>query len=591
VNSKTDEIRGAAETPLLEVQKVKVHLRAEDGIVPAVDGVDLVVQAGECVGIVGESGSGKSTLGRAIAGLLPNLEFARLSGEINFAGESVTQMPAEKLRAFRRHRSFSMVFQDPLTYLNPTRVVAAQLAEALTHLPGRRAVRSRSLELLSQVGLQPPEHVLDLYPHELSGGMRQRVLIAIALALEPRLLVADEPTTALDATVQYQVVETLRRLNSERNLSLLIITHDFGLVAEMCERVYVMRAGKIVETGDVHSIFSAPRMPYTRNLVEAVRYLRKERRVASCNPSALEPANAAAFEATSSVPPPIIATKGVSKSFSGRAFGLWSRKVNRAVREVSLDIRAGETLAIVGESGSGKSSLARMLLGLARPSAGEILYDGKSMRDLSRSEMRVFRKSVQPVFQDPGSSLNPRMRVATTLGKVLVRHGMATRADLDLRIAALLESVGLVPPARFVDRYPHQLSGGQQQRIAIARSMAAHPRLIVADEPLSSLDVSVQAQILDLLMKLKREHQLALVLISHDLNLVQAVADRVIVMYLGQVVERGNATDVLTSPQHAYTRSLLAAKLSIEPRVRRARDTGTPGMAASSAPLSPTNAP
>jgi peptide/nickel transport system ATP-binding protein len=583
-------MRSGAAPPLLEVRQVKIHLKADDGVVPAVDGVDLVVRPGECVGIVGESGSGKSTLGRAIAGLLPNLEFAHLSGEIKFAGDSVTQMPAERLRAFRRHRSFSMVFQDPLTYLNPTRIVAAQLAEALTHLPGRRAVRTRSLELLSQVGLQPPERVLDLYPHELSGGMRQRVLIAIALALEPRLLVADEPTTALDATVQYQVVETLRRLNTERNLSLLVITHDLGLVAELCERVYVMRAGKIVETGDAHSIFNAPRMPYTRSLVEAVRHLRKERQIAATEAQPV-PSKIVASEARPSAPPPIIATQSVSKCFSGRAFGIWSRKVNRAVREVSLEICAGETLAIVGESGSGKSSLARMLLGLARPSAGEILYDGKSMRDLSRSEMRAFRKSVQPVFQDPGSSLNPRMRVATTLGTVLVRHGMAMRADVDLKIAALLESVGLVPPERFADRYPHQLSGGQQQRIAIARSMAPRPRLIVADEPLSSLDVSVQAQVLDLLMQLKREHQLALVLISHDLNLVQAVADRVIVMYLGEVVESGNARDVLTSPQHAYTRSLLAAKLSIEPRAKRANVAGTPDVAASQVPLSPAGAP
>ncbi len=459
-------------------------------------------------------------------------------------------MGAAELRSLRRRGGFSMVFQDPLSHLNPThahrpRRSPKRCARASTGT--RRA--TRVAELLREVGLPDAARVRRArYPHELSGGMRQRVLIAIALASEPRLLFADEPTTSLDATVQLQVLETLRRLHRERNMAL----RDHHPRSRPGRRA--LRPGLC---HDRRSVRRRRRRVHPVRLAATPLHRQAHRRGAAA-PAARRPCMT-----------PILSGRAVTKSFVGARRQGWRRETIRAVDAVDLDVHEGETLAVVGESGSGKSTLARVLLGLSAPTSGEVLFRGRPTTALTRQDRHVFRREIQPVFQDPAASLNPRMRIETTLAHVLLRHRLATAQTLRTVIIAQLEAVGLVPGDHYLGRYPHELSGGQQQRVAIARALAVRPKLLIADEPLSSLDMSVQAQVLDLLIELRRRFHLGLVLISHDLNVVETIADRIAVMNLGKIVETGATVDVMRCPQHVYTRTLLNARLVADPRLAR----------------------
>jgi peptide/nickel transport system ATP-binding protein len=495
----------------------------------AIEDVTLEIQRGEIVCVVGESGSGKSVAASALMGLLPRgLSIAR--GAAWFAGEDVAAMSRARLRDLRG-REVSMIFQEPLSALNPLMKIGAQIEELFeAHGVFRGAQgRARILDLFAYVDLPDPRRLVDAYPHQLSGGQRQRVVIAMALALEPRLILADEPTTALDVTTQAQVLALLRRIREEKGASILFVTHDFGVVADFADRVIVMQSGRIVEEGPVERILADPQRDYTRKLVAAVPRL---------TPARLPPPE----------PETVLAVDGVTKTYSGRGV--------RAVDHVTLSVRRGETLGVIGESGSGKSSLGRMIVRLIEPDAGHVLFRGTDMTALARRDFREARKALQMIFQDPLSSLNPRKRVRTILTDGPAAHGVA-RADAEKRAADLLSVVGLNASA--LDRFPHEFSGGQRQRIGIARALMLDPEVIVADEPVSALDVSVQAQVLDLLNDLQSRMKLALVFITHDLRVAAQLCHSVAVMQRGVVVEQGPTAEVFANPRHDYTKRLLAA--------------------------------
>ncbi len=505
---------------MLSIQGLSVALPPGADRVLAVDGVSLTVGAGEIVCVVGESGSGKSVMAGAILGLLPR--GLRPSGAIGFAGADLLRATPAAMRAVRGAR-IGMVFQEPMTALNPVMRVGEQVAEVFrVHglVPGNRVAG-----LLDAVGLPDPARLLRAYPHTLSGGQRQRVVIAMALALEPALLIADEPTTALDVTTQKQVLALIRDVQRRRGMGVLFITHDFGVVAEIADRVAVMRQGVVVEQGTATDVLSQPQHAYTRALIAAV-------------PDA------------SRVPrPPVTAPVLLRLTDVGRAFG-----ATQAVDGVSLDIRQGETLGVVGESGSGKSTLARCVVGLVPADRGSIDYGGTELRGLSRAGWAPIRRRIGMVFQDPFASLNPRRTVGSIVAEGLRAHRVP---DRDARVAALLARVHLDPTA--ARRYPHEFSGGQRQRIGIARALALEPALLIADEPVSALDVSVQAGILALLEELRTELGLAMLFITHDLRVAAQVCDRVAVMQAGRVVETGPTQDVFARPSHVYTRTLLAS--------------------------------
>ncbi|GAB3622629.1 ABC transporter ATP-binding protein [Mariniluteicoccus endophyticus] len=517
-------------------------LRVTYGTTTAVAGVSLDVRAGEVLGVVGESGSGKSTIGLAALGLLPPT--ARVSGEVLVGDHEMVGLP-ERAREGVRGGEIAMVFQDALAALNPYRTVGQQIADAhrLRHPVSAAAARARAVEMLGRVGLSDPETQVERYPHEFSGGMRQRAMIAMAVVNEPRVLIADEPTTALDVTVQGQVLQLLRELVDDLGMAMLLVTHDLGVVAETADRVAVMRGGEVVETGPVAQVFTQTAHPYTRALRDAT-------------PRIDVPA-----------PPPravdddvVLRLTGVSKTFRSRR-GLLGRGVEtRAAQDVSLEVRRGETVALVGESGSGKSTVSRIALRLVDPDAGRIEFRGQDITGWSQTRLRPQRRHMAMIFQDPYSSLNPRHRVGQILGRAARVHGLDASPS---RIAGLLEQVGLDPA--YAERYPHQFSGGQRQRIGIARALATQPSLLIADEPVSALDVSIRAQVMDLLARLRDEENLALLLVSHDLSVVKSVADRVAVMRAGQIVEQGTVAEVYGQPQEAYTRGLLAAVPSLVP--------------------------
>ena len=541
--------------PLLSVSDLRVGFATEGGLLQAVDGVSFELAPGEVLAIVGESGSGKSVTAQTIVGLTgsPN---TRIEGSIRLGGAELVGAGERELQEVRGER-VGMVFQDPMTSFNPVYRIGRQLTEAMpTHRPevSKAAARARAIELLDSVGLPSPERQVDRYPYELSGGMRQRAMIAMALMLEPEILIADEPTTALDVTIQAQILELLRRLNRERGLATILITHDFGVVAEMADRVLVMHEGRIVERGGLDEVFYSPRDPYTRKLLGAVVRLDRA--------PPLRPSRGEA---------PLLEVSGLVKHFPVKRGLLIDREVDRvrAVDGVSFSVARGETLGLVGESGSGKSTLARTVLQLLEPTSGSVRFDGREVAGLSRRQMRPLRAQMQIVFQDPYASLNPRKRIGQIVGEPLRIQGTLSGRELRARVHELLERVGL--SAAHYQRFPHEFSGGQRQRIGIARALALEPKLVIADEPVSALDVSIRAQILDLMAELQDEFGLTYVFVAHDIGVVRHVSDRIAVMHEGKLVEQGPADRVCERPSDPYTKKLLAAVPVPDPREARAR--------------------
>ncbi|MFF8411655.1 dipeptide ABC transporter ATP-binding protein [Streptomyces omiyaensis] len=536
--------------PLVEVRDLTVEFDTADGTVRAVDRLSLTLDAGRALALVGESGSGKSTVAAALLGLHRGTG-ARVTGTVLVDGTDPAAAPPAVLRRLRGGLA-AMVFQDPLSALDPYLAIGDQIAEVhrLHHPVSRRAARARAVEVLDRVGIPDAARRARSRPHEFSGGMRQRALLAMALACDPRVVVADEPTTALDVTVQAQILDLLHELRHETGTALLLVTHDVGVAAESADEVLVMRGGREVERGPVGRVLAAPAAPYTRRLLDAVPRLDGPVR---------PPA-----------PPegePLLEAVGLRKEF-GRG-----RSVVTAVTDASLTLRAGETLGLVGESGSGKTTLGRMLVRLLDPTGGELRYRGEEIGRLDERRLRPFRRELQLVFQDPASSLNPRRTIGDSIAEFVPRGtgGAGTRA----RVRDLLDRVGLDPDR--LDAYPHEFSGGQRQRVGIARALAAEPRVIVCDEPVSALDVTTQAQVTALLCDLQAELGLGLVFIAHDLAVVRRVSDRVAVMRAGRIVEQGTAAEVYDTPADPYTRSLLAAVPALDPvlaaerRARRAR--------------------
>ncbi|AXI79336.1 ABC transporter ATP-binding protein [Peterkaempfera bronchialis] len=540
------------------------------GAVTAVDGLSFSLRAGRSLGLVGESGSGKSTAAFALLGMHRGTG-AEVSGSVRVAGTEVNTATDGELRRLRGNR-IAMVFQDPLSALDPFWSVGDQIAEVHRVHTGasRRAARARAVRMLDRVGIPDAARRAGAHPHEFSGGMRQRALIAMALACEPEVLVADEPTTALDVTVQAQILDLLHDLRQETGMALLLVTHDLGVVAGATDEVLVMQGGRAVERGGVESVLRAPGQPYTRELIAAVPRLESPRR---------EPADVAAEdggvllrveELHRHYPAPRGAADSADSAGPAAGLGrlLGRRPVHRAVDGVTLEVRRGETLGIVGESGSGKTTLGRMMVRLLEPTSGRILFEGRDLARAGERALRPVRRDLQMVFQDPVSSLNPRRSIGDSIAEPLLAAGSGG-AEARAEARELLERVGL--PAAWYDRYPHEFSGGQRQRVGIARALAVRPKLIVCDEPVSALDVSTQAQVVRLLGELQRDLGLTLVFIAHDLAVVRQVSDRVAVMRQGQVVEQGDADTVYDSPQHPYTRRLLAAVPVLDPAESTAR--------------------
>ncbi len=534
--------------PLLEVANLSVAFRQNRQSVPAVDGVSFDIRSGETFALVGESGSGKSVTALSVLRLLP-LNGRILGGKVRFAGEDLFGLPEMALSRFRGRR-IGMIFQDPMTSLNPVVTVGEQIGEVLRlhQWRSRAAIEQRTVALLDQVGLPHPDrHVRD-YPHQLSGGMRQRVMIAIALAGEPELLIADEPTTALDVTIQAQILELLKQLQRASGMALWLITHDLGIVADMADRIAVMQSGKIVEQASSDRFFAAPAHPYSRQLLHLLP------RIDRCRE-----------RAPSEITPKLLELRDFKVHYPIRQ-GLFQRVVGhvRAVDGVSLDLAEGQTLALVGESGCGKTSLGKGLLRLIDGQHGQIRFDGVDLGAVRGEEQRRLRARMQIVFQDPYSAMNPRMVVGHVVEEGLrALYPAMAAAERRQRVERLLEAVGLPAASRL--RYPHEFSGGQRQRICIARALAVEPRLVVCDEPTSALDVSVQAQILALLRELQQTRGLSYLFITHDLGVVAELAHHVAVMHRGKIVEYGSTAQVLLQPAHAYTKRLLSAV----PKLRR----------------------
>jgi microcin C transport system ATP-binding protein len=529
---------------LLEVRDLHVSFGHGDREVLAVRGASFDIAKGETVALVGESGSGKSVTALSILQLLPYPMAHHPGGSIKFQGKEIVGAREAVLQEIRGN-DIAMVFQEPMTSLNPLHTIEKQINETLILHKGmnRLAARRRTLELLRLVGLPEPEKRLNAYPHELSGGQRQRVMIAMALANDPDLLIADEPTTALDVTIQAQILTLLKELQARLGMALLLITHDLGIVRKMASRVCVMTKGEIVEQGPVDDVFDRPQHAYTRHLLAA------------------EPKGRPVAAAAGA--PPIMTGSDIKVWFPIKA-GVLRHVVDhvKAVDGISLNVREGHTVGVVGESGSGKTTLGLALLRLTQ-SQGKIRFDGKEIDGLSSREVRPLRREMQIVFQDPFGSLSPRLSVGQIVAEGLKVHRIAkSDAEREAMIVAALEEVGIDPEARH--RYPHEFSGGQRQRIAIARAMILKPKFVVLDEPTSALDMSVQAQIVDLLRELQQRHRLTYLFISHDLRVVRALADEVMVLKDGKVMEHGPAVQIFERPQHPYTRALMAAAFELE---------------------------
>jgi glutathione transport system ATP-binding protein len=561
------------------VRGVSVDFNTENGVFRAVDNLDFEVRPGRTLAIVGESGSGKSVTSMAIMRLTDYTNGRIATGQILFRDSAdreidLTAASDEDMRAIRGN-DIAMIFQEPMTSLNPVFTVGDQIVEAimLHQQLSRSAARQAARKLLEKVRLPDAEQMLDRYPHQLSGGMRQRVMIAMALSCQPRLLIADEPTTALDVTIQAQILNTVRELQRDLGTAVIFITHDMGVVAEMADDVVVMLRGKKVEQGTVDEIFNAPKHPYTRALLAAVprlgsltgRDLPLRTPQTVLEGDTLREVGETREQDTARYDEPVLRVEKLTTRFDvgHNFFGRVTHRVH-AVEEVSFDVYPGETLALVGESGSGKSTIGKTLQQLVAPTSGAVRYNGQDIFSMDSAGRQRLRQEIQYIFQDPYASLDPRKTVAFSIAEPIRTHGLLTSEDaIARRIGELLEQVGLKP--EHAKRYPHEFSGGQRQRVCIARALASNPKLIIADESVSALDVSIQAQILNLLMDLQKDRGLSYLFITHDMAVVEKVSHRVAVLYLGQIVELGTRRQIFESPQHAYTKKLLAAVPVAEP--------------------------
>ncbi|PPA75277.1 glutathione ABC transporter ATP-binding protein GsiA [Achromobacter spanius] len=558
---------------------VSVDFNTDNGVFRAVDGLDFDVQPGRTLAIVGESGSGKSVTSMAIMRLTDYSNGRIATGQILFRDDNgretdLTRATDEQMRAIRGN-DIAMIFQEPMTSLNPVFTIGDQIVEAimLHQQLSRSAARASARKLLDKVRLPDAEQLLDRYPHQLSGGMRQRVMIAMALSCQPRLLIADEPTTALDVTIQAQILNTIRELQRDLGTAVIFITHDMGVVAEMADDVVVMLRGKKVEQGTVEQIFNAPKHPYTRALLAAVprlgsltgRDLPLRTPQTVLEGDTLREVGETREQDTATYDAPVLRVEKLTTRFDvgHNLFGRVTHRVH-AVEEVSFDVYPGETLALVGESGSGKSTIGKTLQQLVGPTSGAVRYNGQDIFSMDAAGRQRLRQEIQYIFQDPYASLDPRKTVAFSIAEPIRTHGLLHGEDaIARRVGELLEQVGLKP--EHAKRYPHEFSGGQRQRVCIARALASNPKLIIADESVSALDVSIQAQILNLLMDLQKDRGLSYLFITHDMAVVEKVSHRVAVLYLGQIVELGTRRQIFESPQHPYTRKLLAAVPVAEP--------------------------
>ncbi|NRB72859.1 MAG: ABC transporter ATP-binding protein [Verrucomicrobiales bacterium] len=529
--------------PLLSVNDLAISFHVEGKTVEAVKGISFEIQPGEIVGLVGESGSGKSVGAMSSLRLVPCPPGQVESGEIIFEGKNLLELPIEELRKVRG-KDISVIFQEPMTALSPLHPVGRQLAEAVrVHEPdvSRKDAWDRAVEWLGKVGIPDPEERAKAFPFQFSGGMRQRVMIAMALILKPKLIIADEPTTALDVTLQAQIFDLILEMKAD-DTSILFITHDMGVIWELADRVLVMKDGEIVERGEVEPIFESPKDPYTRELLSAVPRLTDEPLKSSFDPDNDQP---------------LIEVESLRTWFPVKR-GVFARTVDwvKAVEDVSVDVYPGECLGLVGESGSGKTTLGRSILGLEETRSGSIRFEGEEIRGRGYHGMRHMRKDLQMIFQDPFSSLNPRLTVQEILTEGLIEHGLLEGDAPDVA-AHWLEEVGL--PADVINRYPHEFSGGQRQRICVARAVAMKPKFVVCDEAVSALDVTIQAQVIDLLMELREKFGLSYLFISHDLSVVKRICDRTVVMRHGKVAEAGATVELIENPQTDYTRTLISA--------------------------------
>ncbi|GHF18100.1 dipeptide ABC transporter ATP-binding protein [Pseudolysinimonas yzui] len=542
--------------PILKVDKLSVDFWVSGEWYPAAIDLDYEVLPGEVMAVVGESGSGKSSSAMALMGLLPGN--SRVSGSIKLSGREVAGLEGAALRRLRG-KDVAVIFQEPMTALNPVFTIGFQIVEAIRSQlqVGPTEARSRAIELLGMVEIPDPEVAFSKYPHQLSGGQRQRAMIAMAISCDPLLLIADEPTTALDVTVQAEILDLLRNLRGRLNSAILLITHDLGVVADLADHIVVMKDGRIVERGPIEEIYKRPQHPYTQQLLAAIPHLG----TAVLNVNETEVAAAAARQKIE----PVLALEGVSIDYPKRG----RIPAFRAVEKVDLVIRPGEVLGLVGESGSGKTTVGRAAVGLLPVAEGSLRILGQDISQVSSKELRAIRRQVGIVFQDPGSSLNPRWPIGDSIGEPLLLAQEAKGADLSKRVERLLDQVEL--PRSFRNRYPHELSGGQRQRVGIARALALRPSLLVADEPTSALDVSVQSRFLALLQGLQEELQFACLFVSHDLAVVDLLAHRIAVMHRGKIVETGTRDEILRSPKEAYTQRLLAAVPVPDPEEQRKR--------------------
>jgi peptide/nickel transport system ATP-binding protein/oligopeptide transport system ATP-binding protein len=519
---------------LLDVKNLSISFNTRLGSNLAVDDISFTVEPGKMTAIIGESGSGKSVACYSLLGLIPQPPGSIDSGSAIFDGRDLLQLPENELQQIRG-RDIAMVFQDPMTCLNPFMTIGKQLMEPLRlhRNVTRKAAQQRSVELLEEVGIRDPGAAMDCFPHQFSGGMRQRVMIAMALINEPKLLIADEPTTALDVTIQAQILKLIADLQRKRDFGVIFISHDLAVVADIADDILVMKTGKIVESGDRDGIFHEAQHPYTRKLLAAIPTGEKQSRAESA-PTLLEVQNL--------------------RTWFRQAGG---REPVKAVNDVSFTVNRGQIVGLVGESGSGKSTIGRSILRLVPVTGGKVTFDGIELTDLQGQQLKQMRRRMQMIFQDPFASLNPRMTVYDTLAEPLLLHGIVSRQEVGQRVFKLMDEVGLT--RAFVRKYPHEFSGGQRQRIAIGRALATRPEFVVADEPVSALDVTIQSQILELLQELVAEHNLTMLFISHDLAVVRQIADSILVLNKGCVVEQGSASALFNQPKEAYTQELLRA--------------------------------